>query len=298
MNAWSTVPVCAPARTAIITGVYPSSTGSEHMRSNVRMPAGWKMLPGYLREAGYYCTNNVKEDYNLEKPPGTWDESSNGAHWRKRAAGQPFFSVFNFTITHESQIRTRPHTWVHDPARVRVPAYHPDTPEVRQDWAQYYDNITTMDGQAGRLLDDLEKDGLAGETIVFFFGDHGSGMPRSKRWLYNSGLNVSIVVSIPEKFRHLAPRDYRAGTRNDRLVGTSRLDSLCGRGGNDELWGRDGPDRLLGDSGRDSLSGGPGRDSLYARDNARDVLICGPGRDVVRADRRDEVAPDCELVRR
>ena len=86
--------------------------------------------------------------------------------------------------------------------------------------------------------------------------------------------------------------------RNDRLVGTTRLDSLCGRGGNDELWGRDGPDRLFGNSGRDSLSGGPGRDSLYARDNARDVLICGPGRDVVRADRRDEVAPDCELVRR
>jgi hypothetical protein len=86
--------------------------------------------------------------------------------------------------------------------------------------------------------------------------------------------------------------------RNDRLVGTTQLDSLCGRGGNDELWGRDGPDRLFGNRGRDSLSGGPGRDSLYARDNARDLLICGPGRDVVRADKRDEVAPDCELVRR
>ena len=86
--------------------------------------------------------------------------------------------------------------------------------------------------------------------------------------------------------------------RNDRLVGTTRLDSLCGRGGNDELWGRDGPDRLFGNSGRDSLSGGPGRDSLHARDNARDVLICGPGRDTVRADKRDEVAPDCEIVRR
>jgi len=219
MNAWSNAPVCAPARTTIISGVYPTSTGSEHMRSMTVMPARWKMFPGYLREAGYYCANNVKEDYNLEKPAGTWDESSNRAHWRNRASGQPFFSVFNFTITHESQIRTRPHTWIHDPAKVHLPAYHPDTIEVRQDWAQYYDNITAMDGQAGRVLADLEKDGLADNTIVFFFGDHGSGMPRSKRWPYNSGLNVSIVVSIPEKLRALAPKDYVVGTKNDRLVG-------------------------------------------------------------------------------
>src|SRR5262245_47827882 len=143
-HAWSNAPVCAPARTTIISGLYPTSTGSEHMRSMVALPAGWKMFPGYLREAGYYCSNNVKEDYNLEKPPDTWDESSDKAHWLKRASGQPFFSVFNFVITHESQLRTRPHTWVHDPVKVRLPAYHPDTIEVRQDWAQYYDNITTM----------------------------------------------------------------------------------------------------------------------------------------------------------
>lgn len=219
MNAWSNAPVCAPARTTIISGMYPTSTGSEHMRSMTVMPAGWKMFPGYLREAGYFCSNNVKEDYNLEKPPGTWDESSARAHWRRRASGQPFFSVFNLTITHESQIRTRPHTLVHDPAKVRLPAYHPDTIEVRRDWAQYYDNITTMDEQGGRVLAELEKDGLADDTIVFFFGDHGSGMPRSKRWPYNSGLNVSIVVSIPEKFRSLAPKDYAAGSKNNRLVG-------------------------------------------------------------------------------
>jgi len=218
MNAWSNAPVCAPARTTIISGVYPPSTGSEHMRSMTRMPAGWKMFPGYLREAGYYCSNNVKEDYNLEKPPGTWDDSSTKAHWRNRAPGQPFFAVFNFTITHESQIRTRPHKWVHDPAKARVPAYHPDALEVRQDWAQYYDNITTMDGQAGRILAELEQDGLERDTIVFFFGDHGSGMPRSKRWPYNSGLNVSIVASIPEKFRSLAPKEYAVGGKSNRLV--------------------------------------------------------------------------------
>lgn len=218
MNAWSNAPVCAPARTTIITGLYPPATGSEHMRSMTRLPAGWKMFPGYLRDAGYYCTNNAKEDYNVEKPEGTWDESSNKAHWRKRSAGKPFFSVFNLMITHESQIRTRPHTWVHDPAKVRVPAYHPDTPEVRQDWAQYYDNITTMDTQAGRILAELEKDGLTEDTIVVFFGDHGSGMPRSKRWPYNSGLDVSIVAVFPQKYRHLAPKDYTTGGKSDRLV--------------------------------------------------------------------------------
>jgi len=218
-NAWSNAPVCAPARTTIISGVYPSATGAEHMRSMTKMPAGWKMFPGYLREAGYYCANNSKEDYNLEKPPDTWDDSSKQAHWKRRAPGQPFFSVFNLEITHESQIRRRPHTLVHDPAKARVPAYHPDMPEVRHDWAQYYDNITTMDQQAGALLAELDQSGQRDDTIVVFFGDHGSGMPRNKRWPYNCGLNVSIVVSIPEKFRHLAPRDYRAGAISDQLVG-------------------------------------------------------------------------------
>ncbi len=215
---WSNAPVCAPARTTIISGLYPPSTGSEHMRSAARLPAHMRMYPQLLREAGYYATNNAKEDYNLDKPGKVWDESSNKAHWRNRAAGQPFFAVFNYLITHESQIRTRPHTFVHDPAKARIPAYHPDTPEVRQDWAQYYDNITTMDGMAGRALAELEKDGLEQDTIVFFYGDHGSGMPRSKRWPYNSGLQVPLLVHVPEKYRALAPRDYRPGGSTKRLV--------------------------------------------------------------------------------
>lgn len=218
-SVWSNAPVCAPARTAIIAGMYPTSTGSEHMRSLTRLPAGMKMYPQYLREAGYYCTNNVKEDYNLEKPGAVWDESSNKAHWRNRRAGQPFFAIFNLTMTHESQIRARPHTLVHDPAKVRVPAYHPDTPEVRRDWAQYYDKITEMDRRAGEILAELEKDGLAEDTIVFFYSDHGSGMPRSKRWPYNSGLQVPLIVRIPEKFRHLAPKDWAPGGVVRRLVG-------------------------------------------------------------------------------
>lgn len=218
-NAWSTAPVCAPARTTIISGLYPPSTGSQHMRSLTRLPSYMKMFPQYLRDAGYYVSNNAKEDYNLEKPGKVWDESSRGAHWRKRAAGQPFFAVFNFTVTHESQIRKRPHTPAHDPAKVRIPAYHPDTPESRRDWAQYYDKMTEMDAMAGKVLAQLEEDGLADDTVIFYWGDHGPGMPRGKRWTYNSGLNVPMMLHVPEKFKHLRPKGYRAGGESDRLVG-------------------------------------------------------------------------------
>jgi uncharacterized sulfatase len=217
--AWSNAPVCAPARTTIIAGMYPPSTGSEHMRSLVSLPEGMRMYPCYLRDAGYYATNNSKEDYNLAHTGKVWDESSAKGHWRNRKPGQPFFSIFNFTTTHESQIRKRPHTLVHDPAKAPVPAYHPDTPEVRHDWAQYYDNITTMDEQAGQVLKQLQDDGLAEDTIVFFYGDHGAGMPRSKRWPYNSGLQVPLIVYVPPKFRHLAPEGYAPGTVIQRLVG-------------------------------------------------------------------------------
>ncbi len=218
-RAWSTAPVCAPARTTIISGVYPTSTGSQHMRSETAMPAFMQMYPQFLRQRGYYCSNNSKEDYNLTKPGKVWDDSSAQAHYRNRQAGQPFFAVFNFTGTHESQIRRRPHALQHDPAGARVPAYHPDTPEVRHDWAQYYDNITAMDAQAGRLLQELETAGLASDTIVFFYGDHGSGMPRSKRWPYNSGLHVPLIVFVPDTHRDLAPKEYQAGGWSDRLVG-------------------------------------------------------------------------------
>jgi uncharacterized sulfatase len=215
---WSNAPVCAPARTGLITGVYPTSTGAEHMRSLVEMPKFMKMYPQLLRQRGYWCSNNAKEDYNLAKPGQVWDESSGTAHWKNRKSGQPFFAVFNLGISHESQIRKRPHTLVHDPAKARLPAYHPDTPEVRRDWAQYYDNITTMDAQAAKLLKELDDAGLSDETIVFFYGDNGSGMPRSKRCAYDSGLHVPLLVHVPKKFQPLAPQAYAPGGTSDRLV--------------------------------------------------------------------------------
>jgi len=217
-RAWSCAPVCAAARTTIIAGMYSPSTGGEHMRSMVAMPKGTKMCPQFLREAGYYCTNNNKEDYNLKKPEGVWDDSNGKAHWKNRKDGQPFFAIFNEQCSHESQLRKRPHVAIHDPAKVRVPAYHPDTPEVRQDWAQYYDQVTLADASAGARLKELETAGLAADTIVFYYADHGSGMPRNKRWPCNSGLQVPMVVYFPPNWKHLAPKEYGAGVKSDRLV--------------------------------------------------------------------------------
>ena len=219
-RAISNAPVCAPARTTIISGMYPPSTGSEHMRSMTRLPAKFKMYPAYLRELGYYCTNNSKEDYNLMKEGEVWNESGRKGDWRNRPKkDQPFFSIFNFTISHESKIRSRPHTQVHNPAKVRVPAYHPDHPDVRQDWAQYYDKITEMDKMVGAKLKELKDEGLDKDTIVFYYGDHGSGMPRSKRWPFFSGLNVPLIVHVPEKWKHLASSDYKVGGSINRRVG-------------------------------------------------------------------------------
>jgi uncharacterized sulfatase len=191
------------------------------MRSMTRLPSDFKMYPVYLRQLGYYCTNNSKEDYNLEKVGQVWDEGGRKAHWKNRPDGKPFFAIFNHTISHESQIRNKinPADRIHDPAKVRIPAYHPDTPEVRKDWAQYHDRITMMDKLVGKNLKQLEEAGLTDDTIVFYYGDHGSGMPRSKRWPYFSGLNVPLIVHVPEKFKHLAPPEYAAGGSTDRLVG-------------------------------------------------------------------------------
>lgn len=217
-TCWSNAPVCAPARTTIISGMFPTSFGGQHMRSQVHLPEVAKLYPEVLRELGYYCTNNSKEDYNLHKPKNLWDQSNGKAHWRGRDGDQPFFAVFNFTISHESKLRTRPHKAIHDASKVFVPPYHPDTPEVRQDWAQYYDKLTEMDTQVGQVMQQLREDGLVDSTIIFYYGDHGSGMPRGKRWLYQSGLHVPLIVSVPAKYQSLVEGQYSTGSTSDRLV--------------------------------------------------------------------------------
>ena len=176
-----------------------------------------KTYPEFLREAGYYCTNNSKTDYQFAKDPvpeSIWDECGNQAHYKNRPEkDQPFFAVFNYTGTHESQnwdisrVKT-------NPDKVKVPPYYPDTDIVRRNLARMYDNTARLDSVVGRLLDELEKEGLADNTVVFFWGDHGDGLPRAKRWLYDSGLNIPLIIRFPGR------RD--AGSVNDDLISAIR----------------------------------------------------------------------------
>jgi uncharacterized sulfatase len=217
-QAFSIAGVCAPSRSALITGMYPTTISTHHMRCKAVPPPYVRCFPEYLRAAGYYCTNNVKTDYNFDAPLTAWDECSRQAHWRNRPAGQPFFAVINLTVTHESRIRAPDEQFEqstrsltpqerHDPADAKLPPYYPDTPVVRQDWARYYDLITAMDDQVGDILRQLEEDGLADDTIVFFYSDHGRGLPRAKRWIYDSGIHVPLIIRWPGRLEPGSVRD-------------------------------------------------------------------------------------------
>jgi uncharacterized sulfatase len=202
-NAFVPFPVCAPTRSSVITGMYPGTLGSMHMRTSLQgyecvPPAYVRCFPEYLRIAGYYCSNHTKTDYQFGLPFTTWDAKRGSWRNKDRPEDAPFFSVINLAVTHESKCWDIEKT-IHDPAKVKVPPYYPDTHVVRCNLAKYYDNITTMDKQLGDILQKLEADGLADSTVVFFWSDHGRGLPRCKRWPYDSGLRVPLIVRSPGK---------------------------------------------------------------------------------------------------
>ncbi|WP_156170104.1 sulfatase-like hydrolase/transferase [Aurantiacibacter luteus] len=205
-NVYSNAPVCAPSRFCLLTGIHPESAGpAHHMRAEATLPDFIRTYPDHLRSAGYYCTNNEKTDYNCRVEAGEiWDDSSATAHYRNRAAGQPFMAVFNTEITHESRLFGSTDGAVR-PEDVRVPAYLPDSPEVRRDYASYYNLVERMDDFIGEHLRALEEAGLADDTIVFYYSDNGGCLPRSKRYCYDEGLRCALVVRVPDKWRHLAP---------------------------------------------------------------------------------------------
>lgn len=202
----STAPVCAPSRFSLITGKYSETCGPAHnMRAIANMPSSIRGFPEFLRKEGYYCVNNSKTDYNANiDMAATWDLSSSKAHWKDRPAGAPFFAEFTTLATHESAIfRTTPLTT--RPEDVRVPPYLPDTQRIREDRAREYDNVAKMDGELAARLAELETEGVAQDTIVFYFGDNGGVLPRSKRFANDDGLHVPLIVRIPEKWRSFAP---------------------------------------------------------------------------------------------
>lgn len=225
-NVFTTAAISAPCRAGIITGMYQTSIGCMHMRTTsyrratdnpltfTAVPPHYvKAFTEYMRTAGYYCTNNSKTDYQFARDPvpeSIWDECSRTAHYKNRPdKQQPFFAVFNWVGTHESQnwdisnVRT-------DPAKVKVPPYYPDNLTVRKNIAKLYDNIAVLDSVVGAMLTELEKEGELDNTIIFFWGDHGDGLPRAKRWLYDSGLNIPLIIKMPGS--------KRAGEVDNRLI--------------------------------------------------------------------------------
>ena len=227
-RAFASAPVCSPARSCLISGVYATSLGTQRLRSAFPVPEKIRGFPAWLKESGYYCSNNVKTDYNLRDMKAfisdAWDSCSGKAHWRGRKPGQPFFSIFNIETTHQSRASVWSHEQFeekvgsrlkpeerHDPAKAPLPPYYPDTPESRRLLARYYDCITAMDMEVAELLRQLETDGLADDTIVFFFSDNGMGIPdeilkniwdpffTTKEGSVAIGLGLSIAQRIVER---------------------------------------------------------------------------------------------------
>lgn len=222
-NAFSNAPVCSVARSTIISGCYAPRVGAQyHRRMQLApMPDGLKMFPEYLREAGYYTTNNSKEDYNFITSDSVWDESSREATYKNRKSGQPFFHVQNFGTTHEGQLHFSKAQMdstdlVTPQEKVPIFPYHPDTPLYRFTNAYYRDLHQKVDTQIGKFMNQMEDDGLMENTIIFYYGDHGGVLPRSKGYVYESGLHVPMVVYIPEKWKHLSPE--KTGSRTDAFV--------------------------------------------------------------------------------
>ncbi|PQV48227.1 arylsulfatase A-like enzyme [Jejuia pallidilutea] len=233
-NAFSTGTVCSPSRSTIITGVPTFKMGTGNHRSNYPIPDFIHGFPDYLQQQGYYTSNNVKTDYNIANEKDfikeAWNESSRTASWRGRSKEQPFFSVFNFAESHQSRTMSMSFDWyvknvwnylpeddkIADDA-FEMPPFYNDTPEMRKQFARVYNSIKLTDNRIGELLEKLDKDGLRDNTIIFFYADHGEGMPRGKTNGINLGYRVPFIVWFPEKYKHLSPWG-EAGSVTDELI--------------------------------------------------------------------------------
>lgn len=265
-NAFSNGPVCSVARTTLITGCYGPRIGTQfHRKSKLAaMPEGLRMFPAYLREAGYFTTNNSKKDYNAVESDDVWDESSKNAHWRKRPEeDQPFFHVQTYGDSHEGSLHFSAEAMKSqenrtDAASLVMPPVYPDTPTFRYTLARYHDRMGVIDGRVGKLLKQLEDDGLLEDTFIFYFGDHGGVLPASKGYPYERGLNVPLVVRVPENWKHLV--EAERGSRVSGFVSFIDFGPTVL-----QLAGVDVPEEV---DGRPFLGKGISLDSLDARNEA------------------------------
>ncbi|MEM9283916.1 MAG: sulfatase-like hydrolase/transferase [Verrucomicrobiota bacterium] len=266
-HAFTTAGVCAPCRSGIITSMYQNAIGTHHMRCNATLPEWLKPFPMFLKEVGYYCTNNSKTDYQFSKPSSKeiWHLSGSKGHWQDREEGQPFFAVFNFTGCHESGIASESKyekvTEVlsegqrQEPSAFQnLPPYYPDTPVVREDWKRNYELITAFDHWVGERIEEVKAAGEWENTIVMLWSDHGVGLPRAKRWLYDSGTHVPLILRLPEKWKAWSPHAV-----SDRLVNSVDFGPTVL-----EMVGVEPPDWMHGTS---FLEGRPERSHVFgARD--------------------------------
>ena len=198
------------------------------MRSRHKIPAKYLPYVSYLKKQGYYCTNRSKTDYNFEgNDKAMWDQCSGSAHYKTRPDGAPFFAIFNLTVSHESSlfpdriainrekdlIPQKPRV---KPADVDLPPYLPDLPEIRSDIAIYHDSMTALDTQIGAILKELKDSGLAENTIIFYYSDHGGVTPRGKRYLKDTGVKVPMILHFPNKWKSLSP--FKDGDKVDEIV--------------------------------------------------------------------------------
>ena len=218
-NAFSNAAVCSAARSTLITGVYGPKLGTHYHRAEqkVTLPNTIKMFPEYLKNAGYYTTNNAKEDYNIYKGESVWDNSSRKATWRNRKKGQPFFHVHNLHTTHEGSLhfteeKMNANATKTSTENVFVEPNHPNTKTFTYTNAFYRDRIQKMDTQVGNLVKELEEDGLLKNTIIFYYGDHGGVLPNSKWYLKETGLHIPLVVYIPNTYKDLSPFTINSST--------------------------------------------------------------------------------------
>ncbi|MFC6099077.1 sulfatase family protein [Olivibacter domesticus] len=210
---YTTAGVCAPSRSSIITGMYPIAIGTQHMRTraisaqyirkgipnySAVIPAYVKCFPEYLREVGYYTTNNEKQDYQFDAPVTVWDENGATASYENRSGEQPFFSIYNFFATHESQLFSRKDSLLVDPASVYVPPFYKDTPTTRRDIARLLSNIQLMDKQVGELITKLKADRVYENSYIFFYSDHGGSLPWMKRELLERGTHIPFIIRFPK----------------------------------------------------------------------------------------------------
>jgi len=235
-RAFTTTPVCSTSRSSFNTGMYASSIGAHNHRSHRRndpspypfpLPEGVRLVSERLRDAGYFTANVVqfpagvefrgtgKTDWNFTPSSEPFDSDT----WSELPANQPFYAQVNFPETHRGSEWNDAHQKIAtpaDPQAVEIPPYYPDHPVTREDWAQYLNTVMALDLKIGVVLDLLERDGLADNTVVIFMGDHGRAMVRGKQWPYDSGLHVPLMVYWPESMQ--PPEGYAAGQVDEQLI--------------------------------------------------------------------------------